>query len=122
VARMCLIEDAANGPAVISALRNRVPALIAEKPDGSKEARAHAVTPLIEAGNVQLPQDLIPAPAGYRELAVSALIEEAAAFPNGAFDDQVDAMTQALRRLAAASRSRPRSGKHNPIVTLDQQL
>ena len=30
---------------------------------------------------------------------MSGLIEEAAAFPNGANDDQVDATTQALNRL-----------------------
>jgi predicted phage terminase large subunit-like protein len=50
-----------------------------------------ALSPLIEAGNVYLPH---PQFAPW----VSDLIEECAAFPNGAHDDQVDAMTQALLR------------------------
>ena len=51
-------------------------------------ARAAAISPLIEAGNVYLPHPLY-APW------VNDFIEECAAFPNGAHDDQVDAMTQA---------------------------
>jgi predicted phage terminase large subunit-like protein len=54
-------------------------------------ARAAAVSPLIEAGNVYL---LHPQYAPW----VDDFIEECAAFPNGAHDDQVDAMTQALLR------------------------
>jgi predicted phage terminase large subunit-like protein len=60
-------------------------------PSGGKIARAAAVSPLIEAGNVYLPH---PAYAPW----VNDFIEECAAFPNGAHDDQVDAMTQALIR------------------------
>lgn len=91
-AALKLVEDKANGTAVINALRKRVPGLIPEEPMGSKEARAQAVAPFIEAANVHL-----PAP----ELApwVGEFIEEAAAFPNGAHDDQVDAASQALTRL-----------------------
>jgi len=54
-------------------------------------ARAAAVSPLIEAGNIYLPH---PSWAPW----VNDFIEECAAFPNGAHDDQVDAMTQALLR------------------------
>ena len=60
-------------------------------PEGGKVARAAAASPLIEAGNVYLPHPQI-APW------VMDFIEECAAFPNGAHDDQVDAMTQALLR------------------------
>ena len=60
-------------------------------PEGGKVARAAAVSPLIEAGNVYLPHpQFMPW--------VNDLIEECASFPNGAHDDQVDAMTQALLR------------------------
>lgn len=83
------VEDKANGPAVISVLRQTISGLIPIEPDGSKEARAYAVTPQIEAGNVYLPHPLI-APW------VSTFIEECASFPNGKYNDQVDAMTQAL--------------------------
>jgi predicted phage terminase large subunit-like protein len=99
IGRSCPIEDAANGPAIISALRDHVPSMVPVRPDGGKEARAHAVSPQIEAGNIFLPHDRIEAPPGYEEISIDTFLEETAGFPNGAFDDQVDAMTQALRRM-----------------------
>jgi predicted phage terminase large subunit-like protein len=107
-----LIEEAANGPAVISALRREISGLVPVKPERGKEARAHAVSPQIEAGNVYLPAGAIPAPPGYQQTSSEEFIDECAAFPNGAYDDQVDAMTQALLRLAKRSSNlRVRSGK-----------
>ena len=91
-AAMKLIEDKANGTAILDVLRSKIPGLIAINPTESKEARAEAVTPFIESGNVHLPA---PAVAAWGE----GVIEEAAAFPTGAHDDQVDAMTQALNRM-----------------------
>lgn len=87
-----LVEDKANGTAVIDALRRKIPGLIAIEPEGGKEARVAATSPMIEAGNVYLPHDSI---CGFTE----SFIEECAVFPNGSNDDQVDAMTQALRRF-----------------------
>lgn len=91
-ATLKLVEDKANGPAVISTLRDKISGLVAVEPDGSKEARAAAVSPMVEAGNVFLPP---------RELApwVEDFLLEATAFPFGQHDDQVDAATQALNRL-----------------------
>jgi len=90
--REILIEDKANGPAVIDTLKSKVPALIPIEPDGSKLARAHAITSYWEAGNIWLPHpDLFPW--------VKELVAELTAFPAAANDDQVDAMTQAIRRL-----------------------
>ncbi|MDR1037294.1 MAG: phage terminase large subunit [Deltaproteobacteria bacterium] len=87
-----LVEDTANGPAVIDSLKklDDVDRLIPVKPDGSKRARAHAVTAFLEAGNVYFPAD---APW------TGELEHELLSFPSGAHDDQVDALTQALRRL-----------------------
>jgi predicted phage terminase large subunit-like protein len=86
-----LIEDKANGSAVIQMLSHDIPGLLPINPQGGKVARAHAVSPLIEAGNVYLPHpDWQPW--------VRDFIEECVQFPNGAHDDQVDAMTQALLR------------------------
>jgi predicted phage terminase large subunit-like protein len=87
-----LVEDKANGPAVISMLGRTVPGIVPEEPHGGKEARAAAVSPLVEAGNVWLPSP---------ELApwIGEFIDEAAGFPTAAHDDDVDAMTQALNRL-----------------------
>jgi predicted phage terminase large subunit-like protein len=86
------IEDKANGPAVIAQLRKEIGGIIAVTPEDSKEGRAHAVTPFIEAGDVEIPDASI-APW------VGDFVEECAAFPNGAHDDQVDALTQGLHRL-----------------------
>jgi predicted phage terminase large subunit-like protein len=72
-------------------LSNEISGILPVNPAGGKIARAAAVSPLIEAGNVYLPHPLY-APW------VNDFIEECAAFPNGAHDDQVDAMTQALVR------------------------
>ena len=85
-----LVEDKANGPAVLNALRHELPGLTPVQPEGSKIARAHAIAPLAHAGNLLLPET---APW------VGDLIEEAAAFPGGANDDMVDALTQAAHRL-----------------------
>jgi predicted phage terminase large subunit-like protein len=90
--REVLIEDKANGPAVIDTLKNEVPGIIPIDPDGSKLARAHAVTSYWEAGNVWIPH---PSIAPW----IKAFVGEVTFFPAGANDDQVDAMTQALRRL-----------------------
>jgi predicted phage terminase large subunit-like protein len=91
-ARAKLIEDKANGPAVIATLRREISGLIPVEPQGGKAARVAAVSPVIEARNVWLPQE---APW------VGDFVEECAAFPNGRYDDQVDAMSQALLRLTA---------------------
>lgn len=90
-----LIENAANGPAIIWALEATVPGIIAIVPQGSKEARASAVSPQIEAGNIFLPH---PAITDW----VPAFIDDCASFPNGAHDDTVDSMSQALNRMTKA--------------------
>ena len=92
-----LIEDKANGTAVIQTLAHELTGIIAVNPLDGKVSRAHAVTPRIEAGNVYLPH---PAFAPW----VLDFIEEFAAFPNGRYDDDVDAATQALARLSATPR------------------
>jgi len=97
-ASLKLIEDKANGPAVISQLRRTVSGLVAVNPKDSKAGRVSAVSPFVEAGNV-----FLPAPA--RTPWVSGFIEEAAGFPTAAHDDQVDAMTQAVSRLLLDSSS-----------------
>lgn len=93
-ARTKLIEDTANGPAIISVLNKEITGIIPIRPKSSKEARLYAVSPDIEAGNVYLPD---PAIAPW----VHDFVEECSAFPNGKNDDQVDTMTQALNRFTA---------------------
>lgn len=98
-----LVEDKANGPAILNALRSRVGGLIPVEPEGSKYARAAAITPLAEAGDIVLPDPMAPMlldEDGQSTVAwVVDLTEEARDFPNGAHDDTVDGMSQANHRL-----------------------
>lgn len=102
-----LVEDKANGSAIISQLKSTVGGIIAVNPTESKEARVSAVSPYVESGNVYLPS-LDPADPSHRPW-VAGFVEECAAFPNGTHDDQVDPMSQALNRLLVSKvRSRVR--------------
>ncbi len=89
--RKWLIEDKANGSAVISSLQTSMSGIIAINPEGGKEARAAGVSPQVESGNVYLPEGV-----GF----VDEFIDECAAFPRGKHDDQCDSMTQVLNYLA----------------------
>jgi predicted phage terminase large subunit-like protein len=107
---LILVEDKANGPAVISALRREIPGIVGVSPQGDKVARAHAVAPQVEAGNVYLPGAAATSGEGYDRSATpewaQRFVDESAGFPNGAYDDQVDAFSQALVRLAGSSTHR----------------
>lgn len=59
-ARRILVEDTANGPAVIATLRHEIRGIIPVKPKGGKFERASACAPAIEAGNVYLPRPTAP--------------------------------------------------------------
>jgi predicted phage terminase large subunit-like protein len=95
-----LVEDKANGTAVIDTLKEEISGLIAVNPTESKEARARAVTPDVEARNV-----LLPYPADPGNEWVPDLLSELRDFPSGAHDDQVDALTQALSRMRTPQQS-----------------
>lgn len=84
-----LVEDKANGTAVVEDLQHTVPGLIAIDPRGGKESRASAMQPYCEAGNVWLPD---PSLAGW----VEQYVEEFRVFPNGRNDDWVDSSSQAV--------------------------
>lgn len=76
-----LVEDKANGSAVISELKSTVSGFVPITPTESKEARASSVTPYFEAGNVFIPED---SAAPWVPHYVSELLE----FPAGSHDDQ----------------------------------
>ncbi len=109
-----LIEDKANGSAVMELFEDKIEGLIPVEPQGGKEARVAAVSPIIEAGNVYLP--CIGDPTEWnntpllnrtqemfdnvmKPLWVEDFIKSCAIFPKGENDDDVDAATQALLRL-----------------------
>jgi predicted phage terminase large subunit-like protein len=95
-----LVEDKANGPAVISALAMRVRGLVPVNPQGGKRSRAQAILPLVAAGNVWLPNP-------QEQPWVEGFLAEASAFPVGAHDDQVDAMSQGLQHFLGAKDPEP---------------
>lgn len=86
-----LIEDKANGPAVMQLLRNKVPGLIPIPKDLGKEAVVNSVMYLLKGGNVILPHPNL-------KKWVHAYIAEWVSFP-GTYTDRVDAGGQALREL-----------------------
>ena len=85
-----LVEDRANGSAIIRMLRYEMTGVIAVQPIGSKMARVQAILGAIESGNVKLPK---------HKRFTGDFVDECSSFPNGAHDDQVDSMSQALNRL-----------------------
>ena len=90
-----LVEDKANGPAILNAVRGQVGGLVPVEPEGSKYARAAAITPFTAARDVVLPDPLLVDGTTW----VTELTEEARDFPAAAHDDTVDAMSQAVHRL-----------------------
>ena len=102
-ARRKLIEDKANGSAIIDTLRNRVSGIVPVEPDGGKEVRAAAVSPLWEAGNCYLPHPLW-------KPGIDDMIEEMVNFPNAPHDDEVDSMTQALNNIGRHKSLKERFG------------
>jgi len=97
---MVLIEEAANGHAIIDQLKRDIAGIVAIKPrdsgsgDSGKQARAMSVQGITASGAV-----VLPAYASW----VDAWIDEVAGFPNAKHDDQVDAMVYALRDLQQAA-------------------
>lgn len=87
-----LVEEKANGSAVIDMLRDEIPSLVAVLPQGGKETRAHAVESLWSNRSVLIPDPKI-------KPCVNDFIQEVLDFPCSLHDDQVDAMTQSLTWL-----------------------
>jgi len=87
-----LIEEKANGSAIIDVLQDEIPGIFPVLPQGGKEARAHAIESIWSNGQV-----VLPSPEIYPW--TKELIQELLEFPSSLFDDQVDAMTQALSWL-----------------------
>jgi predicted phage terminase large subunit-like protein len=80
-----LIEDKANGSAIIDTLKREFTGVIAVEPEGGKGARAHAMVPAVASGNYYILDGAHWAPE---------LVENFAVFPKGAVDDDIDAASQ----------------------------
>ena len=90
-----LVEDKANGPAILSDLGRTIAGMVPVEPKGSKVSRAYAVQGIPESGHVYIP---VPMLAPW----IVEWLDEVADFPDGTADDQVDAMTQYLLNIAGA--------------------
>lgn len=108
-ANMVLIEDKANGSAIISTLQREIMGVVPVNPLGSKESRAYAIQPFVMAGNVHLPED---------EPWVEEYLDQMCRFPKAKFDDEVDQTSQALIRLKDYSASAPAQDPKKPHFAL----
>lgn len=89
-----VVEDKANGPAVVNDLREVVPGLVELTPEGGKEARAAVMQPRVYAGQFFLPDG-----ADW----VESFVDQFAKFPRGSHDDQVDMASQLVVHLRAGA-------------------
>lgn len=90
-----LVEQKASGQSILQDLRQaNIPARAYNPGKADKMVRAHAVAPLIDAEIVYIPES-VKNPGQFVSWA-QPLLKEMEVFPNGAHDDTVDTMTQAL--------------------------
>lgn len=82
------VEKAANGTALLDSLKKRAALIKPVTPGGSKEVRALAAQPVVDAGHVAILDTV------YDE----KMAQEFRDFPFGPHDDDVDAFTQAINQ------------------------
>lgn len=90
--RAKVIENKANGAAIIDTLKKEIAGMIEFNPRGSKEERAISVTPYFEAGNIFFAD---PETNPW----VHELINDLLMFPRGIYKDAVDALVQGVLYL-----------------------
>lgn len=86
-ARYVLIEDKANGSAIIQTLQSQILGVIGITPKGGKVSRVNSIAPAVESGHVYLPQGM-----PFTE----EFVDQFTAFPAAQHDDMVDAASQCL--------------------------
>ena len=84
-----IVEKKASGQSLIQDLRRAGLPVLEYNPDRDKVSRVNASTPILESGRVWIPN---------KPFAMD-LVNEASAFPNATYDDQVDAMVMAILYL-----------------------
>lgn len=97
-ARAKVVENKANGPAIVNTLKKEISGMVEFNPKGSKEERAMSVTPYFEAGNIHFPD-----PKTHQW--VEDLIRDLLVFPKGMYKDTVDALVQGILYLMDKPRS-----------------
>lgn len=91
-ARAKVVENKANGPAIVDLLKKKIAGMVEFNPKGSKEERALSTTPYFEAGNIYF-----PTPETHPW--VNDLIRDLLMFPKGLYKDTVDALVQGILYL-----------------------
>jgi predicted phage terminase large subunit-like protein len=89
-----LVEDKANGPAVIQALKRDMTGVIEVNPQGGKISRMFAIAPEWQAGDWYVDRN-----AAWAEL----FVQQITMFPTAAHDDMCDMMTQVGIYLGGSS-------------------
>lgn len=112
-----LIENAGYGVELFEDLKRELTGVkkLSRAHEGDKILRAESAAADLESGNCFLPgyrtgADELSLPDEARCAAdIRAFIDECAAFPNGRYDDQVDAWSQAMNWLRSRTIRRPRT-------------
>lgn len=117
-AQTLLIEDTANGPAVIEELSRSIGGaitIVPINPQGGKVARAWPFSADLEVGNALLPEGEYS----------GEIVDYAARFPNTPMDHDIDAMTQAfawrrdnMHGLFAYYENESKRGNAKPVVVM----
>lgn len=113
--RLILVEDKANGPAVMEVLRKEFSGVVGFNPNGSSKYERMKVgaVPALESGSVWVP-------SADRCAWVDEYVEELVGFgPNATHDDDADATSQVLLRWTAGGQSESvdvRVGRSTPVL------
>lgn len=94
-----VIEDRGSGTSLIQELNRDYIRPIAINPKGDKLSRVQAITPYLERGEVLLPENTPW---------IDDFLAETATYPQGRYDDQVDALAQYLNWVEDGTR--PKAG------------
>ena len=103
-----LIEEKANGAAVIDVLQHKIGGFIPIIPKESKRARLSAVSPWIEGGNVYIPH-----PKLYDW--VNDFVQQCIKFPFAKNDEDIDCLSQALYRFIYSAHNEEEEKKEKSI-------
>lgn len=87
-----IVEESANGHALLQTLKNEIPNLIGMKVTDSKESRIMSIAPTIEAGQILFPNR-------NSDSVIDECLNELATFPKGRHDDFCDALAQGIIRM-----------------------
>jgi len=104
--RSMIVEDKVSGTGLIQTLRREGIPIIPLQRNKDKMSRGYDAAPFVESGNVLLPID-----AHW----LSDFLAEAASFPGGAHDDQLDPMFDAIAAVQAAPAARPATSTPIPM-------